>query len=213
MPTARKTLSAAFVIGSLFPIVACSAPTTGVNAKPLWAALGYDVSGSVVGLPSLSPSQLDQLVRHLERRGGTIAFATIGSKTNVLHRLELQPVTGLLNERAAKASVNRRSAKDWREMIVSELEKPRAEKRTAFNCTMKSINEFLQESIVPADAEKVVVVWSDGKDTASGCQPMAFPSDVRILVTSMNEDRAKRMGGVRVERFESTDGILKAFAQ
>ena len=192
----------------------CSTPTTAVTTRPIWAAFIYDISRSVIELPSLTPAQIDQLLRGVEHRGGTSGFLAFGSKPNVrLRRLELLPVSGLLNERAAKASANRRNAGDWREHLVTALQRPRDEKRTAFNCAMQSAKDFLQESISPPNAEKLLVIWSDGKDTAGVCASVTFPSDVRILVTGMSEERAASLRGARIERFEDSVGILKALVE
>jgi hypothetical protein len=206
---------AVLILSVLF--VACQTDTPHTVLPQIHLGIAYDVTGSVEqrGLPFFTIQHLDRLNATLKNRGGSMAFGLIDERAFVpLVRLTLQPVTGLLNERAAKNTENKSSTSEFRSKVESKIARKRDAPATDVNGSLMRFQLFFNEPKVQSNAEKIFFVVSDGEDTGPWrlLKGVKLPSDVRIYVVGMRADIARDLFGAQALLFEGIDAAIKAIS-
>jgi len=106
------------------------------NSKPaLKLAVAYDLSGSTKkhNTPALTTDQVDSLISLIEERGGELALTPIHSFSyQPLIRLELEQVSGRLDERARLNQKNKNELSSFRYSVYDILKQPRASTKNGF---------------------------------------------------------------------------------
>src|SRR5438552_416859 len=111
----------------------CASSSDDSSQKPLYVAIGYDISGSVADFPALTDVHVERLVSLVNRRGGTLAFGLIDERAiEPLDCLELLPVIGRLDQRARTAVKNREAISDWKNRVAAKIGRTRNAPRTDF---------------------------------------------------------------------------------
>lgn len=178
---------------------------------PLFLGVAYDVSGSTVQqrLAPLAVGDIDQIVSVLKRRGGILAFGLIDQDSfDPLVRLEIIQKRGRLDERALQNARNEDAVKRFRAVLEPLFAKPRNAARTDINGSMDRFNLFFREPGIPAEADRILLILSDGEDTTRRMRGPSFPGDVTVFAVGMPERTARKLFGTRVALFEDAAAAI-----
>jgi len=180
--------------------------------------IAYDISGSVKKWPELDTLSLRRLGEIVGYRGGIIAIGTISENSFVklnsyTLKLDTVVVEGKLTERAAKRKYNMKLANKFKKEInnyVLEVNAKISIKRdrpeTDINGCLKRFQLFFNEPIYNG-WEKVLIVFSDGKDTVK--KEVDHLPDADFITVGMPQETANKIFGPNVIKFESLSGLIK----
>ena len=190
----------------------CGQSQADLARPPLYLGVGDDVTVSAKILPRLTEAHLDRMIAILNRRGGAMAFTLIHENAQeALTRLSLVPVVGRLDERAAKKLKNNLVESAFKTQVQAALHRPRNASVTDFYGAVSRLNLFLSEASLPAGANKVMVIVSDGIHTVRHRNLYQSPApDVRVFAVGIAEPLARKLFGDRVLLFESIDAAIDA---
>lgn len=215
MRFAAKMLAGA----GLLALAACSRSGEQKSAElvePLCLGVAYDVSRSAQPLPEVTMGHIERILKVLNARGGCIAVALVDeSAFRPLTRLKLEPVTGRLDERAEKATRNRKAEKEFLAKVETMISRPRNASKTDIKGTIARLVLFFNEPGIPAQAEKVALFISDGIDTAhwQGSRRSHLPDDVAVYVVGMEKGLAETWFDGQAVLFESPDAAIENLAE
>jgi len=201
------------ILWLLVIIGGCANTKKQMNSQtPLQIGVVNDISGSVVtnGVPALQISQIDNIISVLKKRGGTMAFGLIDENSfEPLNRLTVLPVVGRLDERAQYNTQNQGAIKQFREAIEPKLNSKRNAKTTDFYGAMRRFSLFFDEPNF-ANAEKVMIVVSDGIDSISKHKAIKdpLPDGIKVFSIGMENDISKRLFGEDATVYESIDSAV-----
>lgn len=179
--------------------------------RPLCLGIAYDVSRSAEPLPELTMGHLERLLRIMKTRGGCVAVALVDeSAFKPLTRLKIETVKGRLDQRAEIAKRNRRAEEEFVTKVEAMLTRPRNAKRTDIKGAFARLGLFFGEPGIPAGAEKVFLIISDGIDTVhrQGLVGNSLPDDVTVYVVGMEKWRATQWFGEQAVLFESPEAAV-----
>jgi hypothetical protein len=211
--------SKAMVGAGLLMLAACSRSGEQKSAEPvgpLCLGVAYDVSRSAQPLPEVTMGHIERILKVLNARGGCIAVALVDeSAFRPLTRLKLEPVTGRLDERAEKATRNRKVEKEFLAKVEAMISRPRDAGRTDIKGTLARLTLFFNEPGIPAETEKVLLLVSDGIDTAhwQGTGNNHLPADVAVWVVGMEQGLAEKWFGGQAVLFESPDAAIENLSE
>jgi hypothetical protein len=191
-------------------LLGCSQSTEQPPMPPLHLGVAYDVSASAQPLPELTMEHIQQLLKVLNARGGSIAVALVDeSGFQPLTRLKIETVVGRLDERAHLYTKNQERAKDFLAKVEGLLTRPRNARRTDILGTVARLRLFFSEPNIQAGAEKVLLFISDGVDTVHRQGTPSLPDDVAVYVVGMEAGVADRLFHGRGVLFESPHAAIE----
>lgn len=191
-------------------LLGCSQSVEQPPMPPLHLGVAYDVSASAQPLPELTMEHIQQLLKVMNARGGSIAVAFVDeSGFQPLTRLKLETVAGRLDERAHLHSKNQRMAEDFLAKVEGLLTRPRNARRTDIMGTVARLRLFFSEPNIQAGAEKVLLFVSDGVDTVHRQGTPSLPDDVAVYVVGMETKVADRLFHGQAVLFESPHAAIE----
>lgn len=202
--TMKRLVGPAVLAGLL---LGCSQSSEQPTMPPLYLGVAYDISRSARPLPELTMEHVQQLLKLMNTRGGSVAIALVDeSGFHPLTRLRLKPEVGRLDEQADLHEENQKMVKAFLAKVQGMLAQPRNAGRTDIKGTIARLRLFFAEPNIPAEAEKILLFISDGIDTVHRQGTPAsysLPDDVAVYVVGMESGVAEELFGGQAVLFES----------
>jgi len=195
----------------LLYLIGCTREKTQTNTKYIFLGVAVDVSGSFENnSQALTMEHFDQLISILSLTGGELAFGLIDARSfEKLTRLQIQSVTGRLDERARINQQNQRFIQEFKSIVSKQLNSNRAQ-YTDIVGVLERFHLFFNEPQVH-DADSILIIITDGIDNGPNKhKKIQLPPDVRIFTVGINKVRADRLLGINITSFESIDAAIQA---